>query len=104
MRFAKCLCFSGALLAPLTAHAQTAPSPAQMGITAGTPQQLEVLDSAKTWAPIGTVSGGSFTRIVPAVPSNATGIIADGYWGWAEATYTNGGTSLTAHRQAMCGH
>ena len=32
-----------------------------MGITAGKQQQLQVLDSTKTWVPIGAVSSGIFT-------------------------------------------
>ena len=44
------------------AYAQTAPSPAQMGITpTTTPEVLQTLDSTKTWVPLGTVDSSTHT-------------------------------------------
>jgi hypothetical protein len=55
-----------------------APSPAQMGITAGTPQTLEVLDSSKTWVPLGTVSNSAFTGYGAGTDVRSFGCKADG--------------------------
>ena len=42
-------------LAASCAHAQTAPSPADVGISKGNPDTFKLKDSSNTWAPFGTV-------------------------------------------------
>ena len=52
-------------LAASCAHAQTAPSPAQMGISTTTvPEVLQVLDNTKNWVTIGTVDPTTHTFTV----------------------------------------
>ena len=58
-------------------HAQPAPppSPAQMGVTpTSNPETLQVLDSTKTWVPLGTVSNHVFTPVTGGVPLPPTGV------------------------------
>ena len=52
-------------LTPGVSLAQTAPAPAQMGITATTPQSLQVLDSSKTWVPMGAIDPATHTWSMP---------------------------------------
>ena len=66
-----------ALLFAGAAFAQ-APSPAQMGITATSPQSLQTLDSSKTWVPLGTVSGVVFSGMGREINLTSFGAKCDG--------------------------
>ena len=50
-------------LAASCAHAQTAPSPADVGIVKGSTDTFKLKDSNNNWVPFGTSNGGAFTSV-----------------------------------------
>src|SRR6516225_2264138 len=82
------------------AYAQ-APSVAQMGVlTTPLPEVLQVLDTNKHWVSIGSFQPGGAFQVQNFPLIGAPGIIPDGYWGSADATYTSAGTVLTSAARA----
>ena len=84
---------------PGVSLAQPAPAPAQMGITATTPQSLQVLDSSKTWVPMGVIDPAAHTWSMPI--SGLVGILPPANGGLGAASLSgllvgNGASAATA--------